>query len=278
MKTNRLNLLLLSALAFGAAADHASAIVSPKGIFLKTSALIEKVEEDGSQVIFGKIDHIEKDASNTLSLNLRKGNKYMVFALGDDERVTDVDLTVKDESDYIIGTDEDEKNLALVKISPKWDGKFFLTVTAAQMAEEVNDAFFSVLIVRLGEDPVPAQTIMSRLAENLGTAEAKQRQVLYGQIDTVDHDGPSTVTYHLHADTKYLALAIGDGTRVTDLDMKVIDEKGRNLGSDEYQSNEASVVFVPREDGIVKFVVGAANMKSGVSDAFYGLVLMRLSK
>lgn len=126
--------------------SSAFAIVSTSAIMKRVTGVVSALEDKDEQVIFVQMDSIEKDQKSTQTYTLEGDSTYKVVVVGDEKRVTDIDLRVLDENDNEIGEDSDEQNIAMVRVTPKWSGKFKIQVWAAEM--QASDAFYGIVIAR----------------------------------------------------------------------------------------------------------------------------------
>ena len=124
--------------------SSAFAIVSTSAIMKRVNGVVSALEDKDEQVIFVQMDSIEKDQKSTQTYTLEGDSTFVV--VGDEKRVTDIDLRVLDENDNEIGEDSDEQNIAMVRVTPKWSGKFKIQVWAAEM--QASDAFYGIVIAR----------------------------------------------------------------------------------------------------------------------------------
>ena len=131
-------IMLFSSPAFG--------LVSTKEIFKRIIFTADKLENMGSQILFSQLDNIDRDSVDTQTYPLKSGNSYIIIALGDDERVQDIDLEVLDENNNVVGRDADGENIAIVEVRPKWSGIFKIRVSGYEMSS--SDAFYGIIIAR----------------------------------------------------------------------------------------------------------------------------------
>ncbi len=124
----------------------AFAIVPMTAIMNRVTGIVSALEDKDEQIIFVQMDSIEKDQKSTQTYTLQEDSTYKIVVVGDEKRVTDIDLRVLDENDNEIGEDSDEQNIAMVRITPKWTGKFKIQVWAAEM--KAKDAFYGIVIAR----------------------------------------------------------------------------------------------------------------------------------
>ncbi len=73
---------------------------------------------------------LRRGRSTILRTTLYAGNDYRLVASGCEDSF-DVDLAVYDEDGNLVGEDSDYTNLAVVAVTPRWTGTFYLKVTMA---------------------------------------------------------------------------------------------------------------------------------------------------
>lgn len=139
---------LLIALLFLMLPALAPAIVSTADVLKRLVSLAALLEGKDYQLLMAQVDFVTRNGSSSMTYELAKGETYRIVAIGDDERVFDIDLRALDENDRLVGNDDDETNIAEVSITPKWTGKFRFEVSAHRMAKSINDAFYALVIAR----------------------------------------------------------------------------------------------------------------------------------
>lgn len=125
----------------------ARAQVSAKNVLERAGAVVEKLEEQDAQVLFIQVDNISKEQIATQSYALEPGSTYAIVAVGDQDRIQDIDLAVADSDGDIVGKDNDESNLAIVKIKPRVKETFKIAVKGYKMTR--SDGFYAIIICRL---------------------------------------------------------------------------------------------------------------------------------
>lgn len=137
----------MTAVAIALFTTAANAQVSVTGVMKRALAAIEKLEGEEAQILFVQVDNISKGQLSTQTYTLDKGSRYAVIALGDEERIQDIDLVVVDEDGEVAGKDSDDKNVAVVQLQPKKKQVFKLAVKGYKMSRD--DGFFGIVICRL---------------------------------------------------------------------------------------------------------------------------------
>jgi hypothetical protein len=128
-------------------ATETRAQVSAANVLKRAAAIVEKLESQKAQVLFLQVDNIEKDKISTQTYTLEAGSTYAVVAIGDEERIQDIDLVVVDEDGEIDGKDTDDANVAIVKVKSKKTQAYKIGVKGYKMAK--NDGFYAIVICRL---------------------------------------------------------------------------------------------------------------------------------
>lgn len=137
------------ALIFGSGAT-ASAQISINDVLTRTTRAIQREEQMENQILFVQIDNVAKDRTSTQTYTLPADATFRVYAIGDDDRIADIDLEVLDASGTVIGKDEDDQNVAIVALrSGTAARRVSIKVNPYAMKGGVNDGFFSILIVRI---------------------------------------------------------------------------------------------------------------------------------
>jgi hypothetical protein len=121
--------------------------VTATNVMKRATSVIEKLESQKAQVLFVQIDNIEKEKISTQTYTLEAGSTYAVVAIGDEERIQDIDLVVVDEDGEIDGKDTDDANVAIVKVKSKKTQAYKIGVKGYKMAK--NDGFYAIVICRL---------------------------------------------------------------------------------------------------------------------------------
>jgi len=137
---------ILVCVSFLALVSCLCAIISTTAIFKQIITVVGTMEDNDAQVLFAQLDNIEKGMVSTQSYYLEGGSTYMVVAIGDGERLTDIDLQVLDSDEDLVGEDKDDSNVAVVSVSPSYGEKFYFRVSAYAM--DSNDAFYGIVVCR----------------------------------------------------------------------------------------------------------------------------------
>jgi hypothetical protein len=140
--------------AFGAVlpfflAGEARAQVSMLEASKRTFSVIGHEEDKGNQVLFMQINSVAKETANNQSYQLQAGSVYKIYAVGDDNRILDIDLEVLDEDGKRLGMDNDDQNVAIVRFENPKSQKITLRAWPGKLANGVNDGFFGLVVVRM---------------------------------------------------------------------------------------------------------------------------------
>ena len=137
---------LLVLLALMVCSTSAFGLVSTAEIFKRIVITVGKLESMGCQILFAQLDNIKRNYVDTQTYALQSGSSYSIVAIGDEERVQDIDLKVLDENNNVVGKDDDSENIAMVQVSPRRSGKFKIIVSGYEMNR--SDAFYGIIIAR----------------------------------------------------------------------------------------------------------------------------------
>jgi len=121
-------------------------VVSVDGIMGRLMETIAFTENNDWQIVFLQVDNLVQNQVTRQTYTLQADSGYVLVALGDGNRITDIDLQVYDDSGKLLGEDKDDSNAAIVEVETKQQTKVTLSVSAWSM--EANDGFFALLIAR----------------------------------------------------------------------------------------------------------------------------------
>lgn len=115
--------------------------------------------------------------------------------------------------------------------------------------------------------------VLSRAAIILGMAEENGNQVLLLHMSSINRDQQDRLRLSLQKKTTYTIVAVGDESRVQDVDLAVYDENGNSVGKDRDSSNVAVVSITPKWTG--EFTFETTGYQMSHRDAFYALIVIR---
>ena len=130
-----------------------SAQVSVDDVWGRTGQIVDLVEQQGKQILFVQIDNVSRSSSKSQTYTVNTGREYTIVAVGDNARIKDLDLKVYEISssgyEYLLAKDEDEKNVAVVRVTPSRTGRLKIVVSPYAMVNNtVNDGFYSIVVAR----------------------------------------------------------------------------------------------------------------------------------
>lgn len=73
-------------------------------------------------------DLLGNQANDEYTFELRSGREYFIASVCDQD-CSDIDLKLYDENNNVIAEDASEDDAPIVKVTPRWSGKFRLAVT-----------------------------------------------------------------------------------------------------------------------------------------------------
>ena len=117
---------------------------------MKAAAVcVAKEEAQGNQVLLVQIDVATKGFTRSQTLTLRAGSKYRIYAIGDGNRIVDIDLSVDDADGKEVGKDNDDKNVAIVEVRVAKTQQYTLKAHPYKLKDGIKDGFFAFIIVRI---------------------------------------------------------------------------------------------------------------------------------
>lgn len=127
----------------------ASAQVSTLPVLKRAVAAVDKEEDRGNQVLLLQVDSVQKGSTKSQTITLAAGSKYRVYAIGDDNRIVDIDLSIDDADGKEVGKDDDDKNVAIVEVRVAKTQRYTLKTTPFKLKENIKDGFFALIVVRV---------------------------------------------------------------------------------------------------------------------------------
>ncbi len=116
-------------------------------VLKRAIVMIASLEGEDAQIQTVTIDDIASDQTCSNTMELERGEKYMIIGIGDDVRIQDLDLYVYDGNGNEVGRDNDNTNVAVVTVSPRWTGQFSFKVDGYEMSHK--KAFYALIIAKL---------------------------------------------------------------------------------------------------------------------------------
>ncbi len=110
--------------------------------------VVEIMESSNNQVLMMKMDHLTRTQYATIAYEFTAGNTYNIVALGDENRISDIDLIVMNSNGTVLSKDTDLTNVAVASITPTTSGTYYFKVSPYSFKGSVNDGFFGLIISR----------------------------------------------------------------------------------------------------------------------------------
>ncbi|MDO4571552.1 MAG: hypothetical protein Q4D38_14300 [Planctomycetia bacterium] len=127
-------------------ATPVAAQVSCANVLANSIAVVSVLEDQGGQILNMNVATVDRGGTSSYTCTLQSGSTYVICAVGDDDRVQDLDLYVFDENGGKVAQDDDTTNIAVVNVTPRWTGTFRCEVRGYSMSR--SDAFYCVIVAR----------------------------------------------------------------------------------------------------------------------------------
>jgi len=127
----------------------ASAQVSALEVMKAAAVCVALEEARGNQVLLVQIDVATKGFTRSQTLTLQAGSKYRIYAIGDGNRIVDIDLSVDDADGNEVGKDNDFTNVAIVEVRVAKTQQYTLKAHPYKLKDGIKDGFFAFIIVRI---------------------------------------------------------------------------------------------------------------------------------
>ncbi len=122
--------------------------VSMLNVLKRAVAAVVLEEDKGNQVMFLQIDNVKEGYVSSQTYSLKAYQDYTIYAIGDSDRIADIDMEVFDDNGNSVGEDDDASNVAIVNLTPKWAASFKIKVKPYQMKSGAADGFYGIIVVR----------------------------------------------------------------------------------------------------------------------------------
>ena len=146
MKKSFVTLALLTGLFMAFQCAVATAQVSCVEVLKNTLRVIDVAENEGWQILRMNMGTVDKGSVSTYTTTLSGGSTYTIVAVGDGDRVQDIDLVVLDEDEDLVEKDDDSKNIAVVTFTPRRTQEYICAVKGYTMSH--RDAFYCIVVIR----------------------------------------------------------------------------------------------------------------------------------
>lgn len=123
-----------------------NAQISTLNVLKRTGVIVATIEEKQQQIEFMMVDSVSKGSSAGTTYSFTAGNTYGIVAIGDDDRISDIDLEIFDDSGKLVAKDNDDKNVAVASFTPTRTQVHKIRVSPYQMSTQ--DGFYSIVIFR----------------------------------------------------------------------------------------------------------------------------------
>lgn len=123
----------------------AYAQVSCVEVLKRSLAIIAIAEDKECQVLHMNMSTVDRGSTSAYSTELKAGVSYAIIAVGDGDRVQDLDLSVYDEYNNLVEKDDDSSNVAIVNVRPRRTQTYRCVVKGYSMSRP--DAFYSIIII-----------------------------------------------------------------------------------------------------------------------------------
>ena len=127
--------------------SRVSAQVSTANVLGRVLAAVVAIESNDQQVLFIQVNNLDRGMRTSQSYRLDDNSSYTILAIGDEERIQDIDLVVYDGKGKEVGRDKDAQNIAMVTLTPRREGTFKFTVEGYRM--NARDGFYGIILYRL---------------------------------------------------------------------------------------------------------------------------------
>ncbi len=158
---------------------------------------------------------------------LYEGTSYVFIASGD-EYAYDVDLRIYDENGKLVARDDDYSDVAVVKVTPRWSGQFYMKIT---MTDCPPEGAHWVLVIGQSEFAQPGGTTVNYFKSELASPTSETEIVAYFQ--PIWSDTPTRLELDAYGRSRYSAYATvyfdNDEDQISPQSYALLNEWGRAL-------------------------------------------------
>lgn len=136
---------------FAATCTMTVAFASPvptANLLSRVIQVVQIMEQNNSQVLMMKMDNLTRGQSATIAYELSAGQTYHIVAVGDADRISDIDLSAMNDNGVILASDRKAENIAVVTLTPTTSGVFYFKVSPYAFVGSKQDGFFGLLVTR----------------------------------------------------------------------------------------------------------------------------------
>lgn len=199
-------------------------------------------------------------------IELRKGETVLFVAVGDDQRIADLDLYVFDGRNMLAWEDEADSEPVLEFTAPA-DGVYEVRAAVAEARDGWNGGFFALTTaIPITQTPITVKDTFELFQVAVETMEANDLQVIHGEFEVLEKKRAKAVPIYVADWSTCMAVAVADPNRNKKLDLAVLDPYGSQLASDKKNGQLGLVNFMPGPGGDFGFIMNARKMRRGYKD------------
>ncbi|MCK6522672.1 hypothetical protein L6R49_14675 [Myxococcota bacterium] len=231
-------------------------------------ALINKLEGDGFQITDMTLGiAFEGAAPTVVAVPVGQDDNVMMVAVGDKDRVEDLDLLVYDDLGQLVGQDDMTDNTPIVGFQALRTGLYEAQIVVARSRAEFSGGFFSMVTsYPIGQMPISTASTWQIARTAVELLEMEGYQVYHGEWETVAADGAAGFLVPLEPGRLCRAVAVGSPERAKKIRLHVVDSYNEPIGEAEHDGVYSVVDFFSTDDTSTMFVVQATKLKRKITD------------
>ncbi|MBK9646636.1 MAG: hypothetical protein IPO67_16040 [Deltaproteobacteria bacterium] len=256
---------LLVALSAPAAAQQVESMLP---VMDDLGTLITKLEGDGFQITDMTLGiAFEGAAPTVVPVPVGQDDNVMMVAVGDKDRIEDLDLLVYDDRGQLVGQDDMTDNTPIVGFQALRSGLYEAQVVVARSKAEYSGGFFTMVTsYPIGQMPISTASTWQIARTAVELLELEGYQVYHGEWETVMEEGAAGFLLPLEAGRLCRAVAVGSPERAKKVRLHVVDGYDQAIGEGEHDGIYSVVDFFSTGDPNTMFVVQASKLKRKITD------------
>ena len=262
-------LLLLSSLAFGQEINSLLPILTIQSELLQ---IIESEQWVVTDMSVGMV--FDGTQGHSVPVELMRGDTVMFVGLGDEVRISDLDLYVFDARGTMLAEEGETDATPVLEFTAPADGVYDVRVAIAEPRDDWNGGFFTLTTaLPYGSPPPTVFDTFDMIPAAVELMEAEGLQVVHGELEVISKKQPKSVPIEVKGWSGCMAVAMATPSRTKKLNISLRDPQGYLIDVDTKNKEFAFVEFMPGEGGVFVFEMEAAKMRRGFGDTHAAVVV-----
>ena len=211
---------------------------------------------------------------HSVPVELLRGDTVMFLGVGDEDRISDLDLYVFDANGTMLAEEGETDALPILEFTAPSDGVYDVRVAVAEPRDDWNGGFFTLTTaVPWGSEPPTVLDTFEMIPLAVQLMEAEGLQVVHGELEVISKKDPKAVPIAVGQASMCMAVAMASPSRTKKLQMTLRDPQGYLVAADKKNQEFAFVEFEPGDGGVFLFEMEATKMRFRYADTHAAVVV-----